>query len=199
MVEVFEGTLGLTHGTLVFVDLGYGEAEGDNFHHHEAGNEPVRGAVSALHRGLQAFHGALPHSGYPVFIDWTEAVGVYSCKPYWCPRKATDNGENGLKAPMIDVSDRADLPDQVGAKDIVPEALPDNKKGPCLAVGMTALIIAYSYLPFSSPTAHSRRSMLRDNSVVVEFARDVINNKGHHKLKSSMSDIYTGSGLEQHT
>lgn len=36
----------------------------------------------------------------------------------------------GLKSPMVDVSDHTDLPKQVWAKDIAPQALPDCRGNP---------------------------------------------------------------------
>lgn len=42
----------------------------------------------------------------------------------------SDNGENCLQSPVVDVSHHANLPDQIRSKEVIPKELPNNGWGP---------------------------------------------------------------------
>ena len=65
------------------------------------------------------------HIGVPGSLS---LLAMTCCAGY--SNKPSNNGKYCLEAPVIDISNYANFPNQIGAEEVIPEELPDNGRSP---------------------------------------------------------------------
>ena len=95
----------------------------------------------------------------------------------------SNHGENGLKTPMINVTNHTNFPDEIRAEEVVPCELPKDGWYPRMSVVEIVKSQSMAYSPFPTFPTLSRRYFALDDTIVVEFAGDVVNDHADQKLR----------------